>query len=70
MPLRSSNDLALNGPKFGCGLGECGACSVILDGMAVRSCVTAMRDAEKKQVTTLEGLAGDGRTASPPAGLH
>ena len=54
------NDLALNGPKFGCGLGECGACSVILDGMAVRSCVTAMRDAEKKQVTTLEGLAGTG----------
>ncbi|MBV8578013.1 MAG: (2Fe-2S)-binding protein [Acetobacteraceae bacterium] len=54
------NDLALNGPKFGCGLGECGACSVILDGMVVRSCVTAMRDAEKKQVTTLEGLAGTG----------
>jgi len=50
------NDLALNGPKFGCGLGECGACTVLLDEVATRSCVTTLASAEGRSVTTLEGL--------------
>jgi nicotinate dehydrogenase subunit A len=50
------NDLALNGPKFGCGLGECGACTVLLDGMPTRSCVTTARVAQGREITTLEGL--------------
>jgi nicotinate dehydrogenase subunit A len=51
-----SDDLALNGPKFGCGLGQCGACTVILGGRAVRSCVTPVSAAVNADVTTLEGL--------------
>ena len=50
------NDLQLNGPKFGCGLSQCGACTVIMDGAAIRSCVTAVAAAQGKAVTTLEGL--------------
>lgn len=50
------NDLELNGPKFGCGLAQCGACTVILDGNAIRSCVTPAAAAQNKAVTTLEGL--------------
>ena len=50
------NDLCLNGPKFGCGLGECGACAVLLDGRAARSCVVSAGAAEGRAVTTLEGL--------------
>src|SRR6202166_1228219 len=51
------NDLTLNGPKFGCGLGQCGACTVIIDGQATRSCVTAAADVANGQaITTLEGL--------------
>ncbi len=50
------NDLQLNGPKFGCGLGECGACTVHLDGIATRSCVTPVSAAVGRQVTTLEDL--------------
>src|SRR5579872_4937460 len=50
------NDLELNGPKFGCGLDQCGACTVIMDGRAVRSCVTPMSRAADTQVVTLEGL--------------
>ncbi|MFK0166395.1 (2Fe-2S)-binding protein [Rhizobium sp. NPDC090279] len=53
------NDLALNGPKFGCGLGECGACAVLVDGRAVRSCVTPLSAIGTRAITTLEGLAGD-----------
>jgi nicotinate dehydrogenase subunit A len=49
------NDLALNGPKFGCGLAQCGACTVIIGGDAVRSCVTPL-SAVTGEVTTLEGL--------------
>jgi nicotinate dehydrogenase subunit A len=49
-------DLALNAAKFGCGLGQCGACTVIVDGKAVLSCVTPLLLVEGKQVTTLEGL--------------
>ena len=50
------NDLALNGAKFGCGLGQCGSCTVLVDGKAVFSCVTPVLVLEGKQVTTLEGL--------------
>ena len=50
------NDLQLNGPKFGCGLAQCGACTVIMDGNAIRSCVTPLSTAQNKSVTTLEGL--------------
>jgi len=50
------NDLGLNGPKYGCGLGECGACAVLMDGAVVRSCVLPLRLAEGRDITTLEGL--------------
>jgi nicotinate dehydrogenase subunit A len=50
------DNLALNAAKFGCGLGQCGACTVIVDGKAVLSCVTPLLLLEGKQVTTLEGL--------------
>jgi aerobic-type carbon monoxide dehydrogenase small subunit (CoxS/CutS family) len=53
------NDLGLRGPRFGCGLGQCGACAVIINGAAVRSCITPC-SAVKSEVTTLEGLAKDG----------
>lgn len=54
------NDLELKGPKFGCGLGQCGACTVIVEGTAVRSCLTSISSVAKKCVQTLEGLsAGD-----------
>jgi nicotinate dehydrogenase subunit A len=52
------NDLGLNGPKFGCGLGECGACTILIDGVAARSCVVTLKTAEGRSVTTLEGLGG------------
>jgi nicotinate dehydrogenase subunit A len=51
-----SDDLALNGPKFGCGLGQCGACTVIARGQAIRSCVTPVSSVESAEITTLEGL--------------
>lgn len=50
------NDLALNSPKFGCGLGECGACTVLLDGVAARSCALPVRLAAEHEIVTLEGL--------------
>jgi aerobic-type carbon monoxide dehydrogenase small subunit (CoxS/CutS family) len=53
------NDLGLQGPRFGCGLGQCGACAVIINGAAVRSCVTACSTV-KGEITTLEGLATNG----------
>lgn len=55
------NDLGLNGPKFGCGLGECGACTVLIDGVAARSCVIPVKGVEGRKILTLEGLACDGR---------
>ena len=56
------NDLGLNGPKYGCGLGECGACSVLVDGVEARSCVVPVGGVEGREVTTLEGLG----TAADP----
>ena len=54
------NDLGLQGPRFGCGLGQCGACTVIIGGEAVRSCVRPASSAQGAEITTLEGLARDG----------
>ena len=50
------NDLGLNGPKYGCGLGECGACMVLIDGRAARSCALPLAGVAGREVTTLEGL--------------
>lgn len=52
------NELELSGPQFGCGLAQCGSCSVLLDGKEIRSCITPLSVAGGKEVTTLEGLAG------------
>lgn len=54
------NDLTLNGPKFGCGLGECGACTVLVEGRAARSCVVPLGAVRGREVTTLEGLTREG----------
>jgi aerobic-type carbon monoxide dehydrogenase small subunit (CoxS/CutS family) len=54
------NDLGLRGPRFGCGLGQCGLCTVIINGVATRSCITPV-SAVKSEVTTLEGIAKDGK---------
>src|SRR6059058_598391 len=51
-----SDDLALRGPKFGCGLGQCGACTVIVKGQAVRSCITPVSSVAGSEITTLEGI--------------
>ena len=50
------DDLELHGPRFGCGLGQCGACTVIMDGSAVRSCSIPVSGAQNRSITTLEGL--------------
>lgn len=55
------NDFGLNGPKFGCGLGACGACTVLVDSVAARSCVVPLSGVEGRLVTTLEGLKRNGR---------
>ena len=58
------NDIELNGPKFGCGLAQCGACAVLLDGVSIRSCVTPVSIVSGKELTTLEGL-GDRANPHP-----
>jgi aerobic-type carbon monoxide dehydrogenase small subunit (CoxS/CutS family) len=68
------NELRLHAPRFGCGLAQCGACSVLMDGKEIRSCVTPVAAVTGKNVTTLEGLpalwaAERGTTAAAPA-LH
>jgi aerobic-type carbon monoxide dehydrogenase small subunit (CoxS/CutS family) len=68
------NELHLHGPRFGCGLAQCGACSVLLDGKEIRSCVTPAAAVSGKKITTLEGLPAlwakeRGATAASP-GLH
>jgi nicotinate dehydrogenase subunit A len=50
------NDLALNGAKFGCGLSQCGACTVLMDGQPIRSCVTPIETVAQSEITTIEGL--------------
>jgi nicotinate dehydrogenase subunit A len=54
------NDLELNGPKFGCGLGECGTCTVLIDGVAARSCVIPIEGCVQRDILTLEGLGSRG----------
>ena len=67
------NQLALQGPRFGCGLAQCGSCSVLVDGVEIRSCVTPVAKVEGKAITTLEGLAAwyarERKLAAVPA-LH
>ncbi|MDE2398019.1 MAG: (2Fe-2S)-binding protein [Burkholderiales bacterium] len=58
------HDLGLNGPKYGCGLGECGACNVLVDGIAARACVIPARAMQGRAITTLDGL-GDARAPHP-----
>jgi aerobic-type carbon monoxide dehydrogenase small subunit (CoxS/CutS family) len=58
------NDLDLTGSKYGCGEGQCGACTVLLDGQPIRSCTTQVGRAAGKQVTTIEGLENDGKLNS------
>ena len=53
------NDLALNGPHFGCGLGQCGACTVLINGKPTRSCVTPIRSVGNAAIVTLDGLANN-----------
>lgn len=55
------NDLALTGTKYGCGVAQCGACTVLVDGVATRSCVTPVSAVIGRQVTTIEGLAENGQ---------
>src|SRR5512146_1213478 len=54
------NDLSLQGPRFGCGLGQCGACTVIINGSATRSCITPVANV-KNEITTLEGISKNGK---------
>lgn len=61
-----SDDLGLRGPKFGCGLGECGACTVIMNGEATRSCITPVSNAHGAEITTLEAIG----TAEKPHPLQ
>jgi aerobic-type carbon monoxide dehydrogenase small subunit (CoxS/CutS family) len=55
------NDIGLQGPRFGCGLGQCGACTVIVKGSAIRSCITPASTIQGAEITTLEGLSRDGK---------
>ena len=64
------NDLGMNGPKYGCGLGECGACTVLIDGVAARACAIPLAGVAGREVTTLDGLATAAELhPEPPAGL-
>ena len=63
------NDLELSGPQFGCGLSQCGACSVLVDGKEARSCVLPVSTVAGKQITTLEGLPDRWAKSGPNANL-
>src|SRR5882757_1160589 len=66
------NQLALNGPKYGCGIQQCGACMVLLDGKAIPSCMLPVEAVKNSEIVTLEGLAGavgSGPTGAVGAGL-
>ncbi len=67
-----TNELGLKGPRFGCGLAQCGSCSVLADGVEIRSCVTPAVQAQGKTITTLEGLPAwhKARGGRLEAGLH
>ena len=56
------NEIGLNGTKFGCGIGQCGACTVLIDNQAVRSCQTQVGKVDGKSITTIEGLSADGKS--------
>ena len=66
-----SDELQLNGPRFGCGLAQCGSCSVLMDGVEIRSCVTPLSEVGSRTITTLEGLpawyARHHKLPKPPA---
>ena len=64
------NDLALNGAKFGCGLEQCGACTVLVDGAPTRSCVHAISEIGDQEVVTIEGLAADGELHPVQRAFH
>ena len=64
------NDLELNGPKYGCGLGECGACAVLIDGVAARSCVIPISGCAGRDIVTLEGLGSREHPDPVQARLH
>jgi len=68
-----SNELRLHGPKFGCGLAQCGSCSVLADGVEIRSCVTPVAAVAGQSVVTLEGLAAwyaEQKNLAPAPALH
>ena len=64
------DNLAMNNPRFGCGLGQCGACTVLMDNRAVRSCMLPVSRAAGKEIVTLEGLGTPEGAASRADGLH
>jgi isoquinoline 1-oxidoreductase alpha subunit len=63
------DELGLTGTKFGCGIAQCGACTVHIDGTAVRSCITQVSDAADREITTIEGLSSDSKHAVQQAWL-
>jgi aerobic-type carbon monoxide dehydrogenase small subunit (CoxS/CutS family) len=68
-----ANELGLRGPRFGCGLAQCGSCSVLADGVEIRSCVTPVANVAGKSITTLEGLAAwyaEKKSLAPAPALH
>ena len=65
-----SDELQLRGPKFGCGLAQCGACTVLIRGQAVRSCVMPVSAVKQQEVTTLEGLGTPEKPHADSAGVY
>jgi aerobic-type carbon monoxide dehydrogenase small subunit (CoxS/CutS family) len=65
-----TNDLGLKGPRFGCGLAQCGSCSVLLDGVEIRSCVTPVGTVGNREITTLEGLPAWHAKSAGAGALH